>query len=146
MVRRGAMVLLTMLILYAAPSFALYGLADFMSFVYVGAIMIVAFGVYIILGRSKKPGFKEMLAVMLISALTAIFLAYFFSGSEVIVPKLKSLGLFAVVAAMLLALARVFRLEAEADFSLRFFLKWILVVAITFTILSVFMLFLRGVV
>ncbi|KUJ93815.1 MAG: hypothetical protein XD40_0946 [Archaeoglobus fulgidus] len=146
MVRRGAMVLLTMLILYAAPSFALYGLEGFMSFVYVGAIMIVAFGVYIILGRSKKPGFKEMLAVMLISALTAIFLAYFFSGSEVIVPKLKSLGLFAVVAAMLLALARVFRLEAEGDFSLRFFLKWILVVAITFTILSVFMLFLRGVV
>jgi hypothetical protein len=144
--RRGVMVLLAMLVFYTTLSIAFYGLAGLMSFIYVGTIMTVAFGVYIILGRRKKPGFKDVFVVMLISALTAIFLAYLLSGAEAIVSKLKSLGLFAIVAAMLLVLARIFRLEGGGDFSFKFFFKWILVVAITFTILSVVMLFLRGVV
>ena len=145
-------VLIVMILLYLMFNFAIHrdlGIA-LSSSLYIGAILVFATVIFrAVRGLKTKEKILRSAAVVYPVALVLFFIVVVFNhmtlGSPLFsVEQLSLFGAFTATLFLILAFGKVVNLQKHRDFSIAFFVKYALVVAIAFLILGLSVLILRN--
>ena len=146
MVIREVKILLAILSLYFLLSLATHGDPEVALFssLHVGLILFLALVVFEV---GEKRGIEKSTAIIYIFVLllfaVVILNNLIFGGSLLSLKQLSVLGTFITATFLIFALGKLVNLQKHREFNLAFFVKYVLVVTVTFLILSVLALILK---
>ncbi|ADC64516.1 conserved hypothetical protein [Ferroglobus placidus DSM 10642] len=145
MVIREVKILLAVLSLYFLLSFAAYRDVEIALFssLKIGLILILALVMLIVAERYGIEKNRAVIFVFILLFLTVTVLDHLFYGRSLLSSKQAFFLVTFVFATLLIfILGKIVGFQKHREFSLSFFVKYALVVAVTFFILSLLMLFL----